>query len=90
MEKDSESIPNVQMARDRDLEKCDSSISGRQGNSSQIPENDPKIVTSIFKRLAGWGVELRGIQPVPVEERTKDNYANMFYHWCTMLLNVLP
>lgn len=87
MEKEGESIPDIQI-RDRDLEKCDSSTTHE--NSSPVPKNGSRSFTSIFKRLASWGVELRGIQPVPVEERTKDNYANMLYHWCTMLLNVLP
>lgn len=74
---------------EEDLEKSASSANIPQaGSSPQYAQ--VHNVTAFLKMLASWGVEVRGIQPVPVEERTKDNYANMFFHWCTMLLNLLP
>lgn len=40
-----------------------------------------------FKR---WGVETRGITPVPDEERVDTRFINVFFVWFTMSTNLLP
>lgn len=44
---------------------------------------------TIWTRLKYWGVELRGIVPVPIEERTDAHFVNIFSLLFTMSLNVL-
>lgn len=43
----------------------------------------------LVERLLQWGVETRGISPVPAEERTDVAYSRMFTFWVTMNINVL-
>ncbi|PGH03888.1 hypothetical protein AJ79_07246 [Helicocarpus griseus UAMH5409] len=43
-----------------------------------------------WHRLASWGVELRGITPVAVDERTDRRAVNLFFLWFTVSCNVLP
>ncbi|KAJ5930181.1 hypothetical protein N7466_005674 [Penicillium verhagenii] len=43
-----------------------------------------------LSKFASWGVELRGIAPVPMEERTDKRYINVFFVWFTMSTNLLP
>lgn len=43
-----------------------------------------------WKKILSLGVEERGIQPVPVEERTDDRFVNVFSIWFTMSINCLP
>jgi hypothetical protein len=43
-----------------------------------------------LSKIASWGVELRGIAPVPLEERTDKRYINVFFVWFTMSTNLLP
>ncbi|KAK2752204.1 hypothetical protein FQN55_008094 [Onygenales sp. PD_40] len=43
-----------------------------------------------WHRLASWGVELRGITPVAVDERTDKRVVNLFFLWFTVSCNVLP
>ncbi|PGH23532.1 hypothetical protein AJ80_02486 [Polytolypa hystricis UAMH7299] len=40
--------------------------------------------------LASWGVELRGITPVPLDERTDLRVVSVFFLWFTMSCNLLP
>jgi hypothetical protein len=44
----------------------------------------------IRKLLALGRVEERGIQPVPLAERTSTKYFNVFTIWCSMNANILP
>jgi hypothetical protein len=44
----------------------------------------------IGRWLAKSGVEVRGISPVPVEERTKTNYISTLFMWISILCNLLP
>ncbi|KAF7555281.1 hypothetical protein G7Z17_g2318 [Cylindrodendrum hubeiense] len=45
----------------------------------------------MFYKAASFGrVELRGIQPIPVEERTDTQFANVFTIWWCMNANLLP
>ena len=41
-------------------------------------------------KAARWGVETRGITPVPLEERTDHRFVNVFFVWFTMSTNLLP
>lgn len=41
-------------------------------------------------RFARWGVEVRGVAPVPFEERTDRRFINVFFVWFTMSTNLLP
>ncbi|KAF5383051.1 hypothetical protein D9615_004948 [Tricholomella constricta] len=41
------------------------------------------------RRLLTWGVESRGIQPVPPEERTDTQYNKIFFIWLSANTNIL-
>ncbi|KAI1814550.1 permease for cytosine/purines, uracil, thiamine, allantoin-domain-containing protein [Poronia punctata] len=41
-------------------------------------------------KLTSWGVEIRGVKPVPLEERVDKRFINVFFVWFTMSTNVLP
>ncbi|KIK61445.1 hypothetical protein GYMLUDRAFT_225128 [Collybiopsis luxurians FD-317 M1] len=41
------------------------------------------------KTLLSWGVEGRGISPVPISERTDTQYYKLFFLWFTMNFNIL-
>lgn len=41
-------------------------------------------------KISALGVEVRGITPVPVEERTDRRFINVFFVWFTMSMNLLP
>ncbi|KAG5826885.1 hypothetical protein H9Q74_003011 [Fusarium xylarioides] len=41
-------------------------------------------------RLRRWGLETRGMQPVPIQERTDTRFINIFFMWFTMNVNILP
>ncbi|KAG5642599.1 hypothetical protein DXG03_002497 [Asterophora parasitica] len=41
------------------------------------------------RRLLTWGVESRGIQPVPPEERTDTQYHKIFFIWLSANTNIL-
>ncbi|KAI1297495.1 permease for cytosine/purines, uracil, thiamine, allantoin-domain-containing protein [Xylaria venustula] len=43
-----------------------------------------------FAKLSTWGVELRGITPVPLEERVDRRFINVFFVWFAMSINLLP
>ncbi|KAJ5902169.1 hypothetical protein N7495_002697 [Penicillium taxi] len=43
-----------------------------------------------LNKIASWGIELRGIAPVPIEERTDKRFINVFFVWFTMSTNLLP
>lgn len=41
-------------------------------------------------KLSSWGVETRGVTPVPIEERIDKRFINVFFVWFTMSTNLLP
>ncbi|KAI1931348.1 hypothetical protein LOZ12_001601 [Ophidiomyces ophidiicola] len=45
---------------------------------------------SVWRRLAAWGVEVRGVVPIAVEDRTDKRLGNVFLLWFTMSCNLLP
>ncbi|KAL5342475.1 permease for cytosine/purines, uracil, thiamine, allantoin-domain-containing protein [Aspergillus crustosus] len=50
----------------------------------------PRVPESWLSRIANWGVELRGVTPIPIEERTDDRFINVFFVWFTLSTNLLP
>ncbi|CAJ2508935.1 Uu.00g139610.m01.CDS01 [Anthostomella pinea] len=43
-----------------------------------------------LSKISAYGVELRGVTPVPLEERTDRRLINIFFVWFTMSTNLLP
>ncbi|KAI1261968.1 permease for cytosine/purines, uracil, thiamine, allantoin-domain-containing protein [Xylariaceae sp. FL1019] len=43
-----------------------------------------------LSKLSTWGVEVRGIAPVPLEEKNDKRFINVFFVWFTMNINLLP
>lgn len=51
------------------------------GSNKQLP---------LWRWMAKYGVEVRGIDPVPADERLKTNYHSIFFMWMAILCNLLP
>ncbi|KAH9884386.1 permease for cytosine/purines, uracil, thiamine, allantoin-domain-containing protein [Xylariomycetidae sp. FL2044] len=43
-----------------------------------------------LSKISAWGIETRGITPVPPEEKTDKRFINVFFVWFTMSTNLLP
>lgn len=43
-----------------------------------------------LSKISAMGVEVRGITPIPLEERTDKRFINVFFVWFTMSTNLLP
>lgn len=50
----------------------------------------PRSLTGLLKRLATAGVEMRGLEPIPVEARTHTKYYNIFTLFGGSFLSILP
>ncbi|KAL4734518.1 permease for cytosine/purines, uracil, thiamine, allantoin-domain-containing protein [Aspergillus similis] len=59
-----------------------------KGNNSSF--HFPQVPDNWLSRIANWGVELRGVTPVPIEERTDTRFINVFFVWFTLSTNLLP
>lgn len=62
-------------------------------DTNQLPKGDDvssSSTASLLRRLTSWGVEVRGIAPVPEKDQTKTQYHNVFFLWLSMLVNLLP
>ncbi|KAJ8509482.1 hypothetical protein ONZ45_g8353 [Pleurotus djamor] len=44
--------------------------------------------SGLSEKLRGWGVETRGIQPVPPHERTDTQYHKIFFIWMSSNFNI--
>ncbi|KAI1284331.1 permease for cytosine/purines, uracil, thiamine, allantoin-domain-containing protein [Xylaria sp. FL0933] len=55
-----------------------------------LPESKTSKLPPWFARLSNWGVELRGITPVPLEERVDKRFINVFFVWFAVSTNLLP
>ncbi|GAP90966.1 putative NCS1 family nucleobase:cation symporter-1 [Rosellinia necatrix] len=55
-------------------------------------ESQSKLSTlsPLLAKLSSWGVELRGITPVPLEERADRRFINVFFVWFAMNTNISP
>ncbi|KAI0487582.1 permease for cytosine/purines, uracil, thiamine, allantoin-domain-containing protein [Xylaria cf. heliscus] len=64
-----------------------------KGTSSDIIEDGPipssGLKATIVRYLSSGSVELRGVLPVPLEERTSTRYSTYFSIWFCMNVNVL-
>jgi hypothetical protein len=84
------------------MEKDGNSVDAEKGLPSTLDievvdiesglENDilPHTARSFWKKLSHWGIEIRGILPIPAEERMNTRYINIFSMWFTMSVNTLP
>ncbi|CAE7213747.1 unnamed protein product [Rhizoctonia solani] len=52
-------------------------------------ESDQDVSSRFIKCLRTWGVESRGIYPVPVEHRTDPQFSKSFFVWLSSNLNIL-
>ena len=43
-----------------------------------------------MSNITSYGVEVRGVTPVPLEERVDTRFINVFFVWFTMSTNLLP
>ena len=43
-----------------------------------------------LNKISALGVEVRGITPIPFEERTDKRFINVFFVWFPMSTNLLP
>lgn len=50
----------------------------------------PKSVRGLLKRLTIAGVEMRGLEPIPLENRTHTKYYNIFTLFGGSFLSILP
>jgi hypothetical protein len=57
---------------------------------SQSQGKFPYIPEKWLSRITNWGIELRGVTPVPIEERTDQRFINVFFVWFTLSTNLLP
>ncbi|KAK5061081.1 hypothetical protein LTR84_007623 [Exophiala bonariae] len=68
------------------------------GSSIEVPEEGtiidnyvaPQSLKSFLKSLATAGVELRGLEPVPLHERTHTRYYNIFTLFGGSFISLLP
>ncbi|KAG9218316.1 hypothetical protein CCMSSC00406_0007313 [Pleurotus cornucopiae] len=58
------------------------------GNSVQ-PTSRIVLLSTLAQRLRLWGVETRGIQPIPETERTDTRYNRIFFIWLRSNFNIL-
>jgi hypothetical protein len=70
---------------DLKLEKATPSI-----HTDSIEEGQTSRYAPWLRKLATLGVELRGIVPVPLEERTDQKGTNLLSLWFTANLSLLP
>lgn len=74
-----------------DLEKAQEQGSDQSSNEVVVIEpGESNKKLPLWRWLNKLGVEVRGIDPVPVEERTKTNYHSIFFMWMAILCNLLP
>ncbi|PPQ80372.1 hypothetical protein CVT26_008273 [Gymnopilus dilepis] len=73
---------------------ADGSGSGLEKLDLDVVTVDVEVASSNAKvgwmrRLATWGVEERGIVPVPLEERTDEQYSKLCFVWFSSNLTIL-
>ncbi|KAL2824398.1 permease for cytosine/purines, uracil, thiamine, allantoin-domain-containing protein [Aspergillus cavernicola] len=57
---------------------------------SQSHGKFPRVPDKWLSKITNWGIELRGVTPVPLEERTDKQFINVFFVWFTLSTNLLP
>ncbi|CEN61062.1 hypothetical protein ASPCAL07729 [Aspergillus calidoustus] len=71
------------MHADNIAEDIDIATAEAQGKFPRVPEK-------WLSRITNWGIELRGVAPIPLEERTDSRFINVFFVWFTLSTNLLP
>jgi hypothetical protein len=88
-------LPLIRMARHKmDEVAC----GGKSPPSTLVPadfdvaesQTDGSGTSPWLSKLMSWGVEVRGVKPVPLEERVDKRFINVFFVWFTMSTNLLP
>lgn len=75
---------------DSDTEKGIAESATHEVPVTQGESNEIFGQLSVWRKLASYGVELRGVQPVPVEERTDIRYLNVGTWLGASMLCLLP
>jgi len=84
-------MSSEEMGHASDPEKGETIRPGNLSSDLQIlPPGTYSGKSSIWRRLSQWGVEVKGINPVPVEERIKTDYYSIFFMWVSVVCNLLP
>jgi hypothetical protein len=55
-----------------------------------VESQERRRMPAWLSRISSYGVELRGVTPVPLEERVDKRFINVFFVWFTMSTNLLP
>lgn len=71
---------------DQDVEMEKKDASGSQASCVQVGE---VVQLSLWKRIASSGMEMRGVEPVPIEERNDKRGLNIFTMWWSISLTLL-
>lgn len=75
----------------KDLESGDHKGSNISTTDVAVADSESRVEKhGVWKWLVKLGVEVRGIEPVPVEERVKTDYYNIFFMWISIMCNLLP
>ncbi|KAF8621768.1 hypothetical protein AX15_007506 [Amanita polypyramis BW_CC] len=68
-------------------------MSTEKGTQQSLSLEDESSHSQVFdwwtNKLLAWGVESRGIRPVPIEERTDTQTIKIFFVWFSANINVL-
>ncbi|KAG8733848.1 hypothetical protein FRC12_018726, partial [Ceratobasidium sp. 428] len=67
-----------------DLRALDNDYHARSADGSRKQDR-----STLVSRLRTWGVESRGIYPVPLEKRTDPQFSKSFFVWLSCNLNIL-
>ncbi|KAF4582430.1 hypothetical protein EYR38_002550 [Pleurotus pulmonarius] len=66
------------------MDKLDEKESG-----VSVKATSKNVLSNLAQRLRQWGVETRGIQPIPADERTDTRYNRIFFIWLSSNFNIL-
>lgn len=85
----SSAIHDPERAMPPDLTK-DGPVTHQLPTTIKDDDASSSSTTKVLRKLTSWGVEVRGIAPVPEKDQTKTQYHNIFFVWLSMLTNLLP
>ncbi|KAK7700781.1 hypothetical protein SLS57_011973 [Botryosphaeria dothidea] len=71
------------------LEKHESLVN-QHPTTAKDDDASSSSTAKFLRKLTSWGVEVRGIAPVPEKDQTKTQYINILFVWLSMLTNLLP
>ncbi|KAH8915794.1 NCS cytosine-purine permease [Atractiella rhizophila] len=81
MSKDQKNLHDLEKTLDHD---------GKEPTFVELKEVNKFESEAWHKRALKWGIESRGIAPVPVEQRTDTSYNYLFWLWFSISFNLLP